>query len=387
MGIVCTLQVGGRFLRSHARATEVEMKERDAVRSIGMWRVVLLGATLAMGACGTDSATSDSDGAVPVDPDATDDDATLPGEDDAQASDTTPGETDGTTPEDVVPDGLPDPDPDTTEPGDDVTPDDDVVPDDDTTLLPPDPIPECEPDAERVQRCDDGSSGAVCRCVDGQWTCSGDGCRDARCDDESILSCLALEPTCGTGEIAAIRDGCWTCLNAVTCLAPGTLPIDGICTSDAQCRPSQFCGRASTPGPPIRRCTNHSCRTESAPTCDLPRISCAAGEVSVVRGGCWVCVDAITCEGDDIPEPSCTTDIECATDAWCNDCASSSCDTCDDCIGACEPLGCESESVVTCRCVRPTCGEGGSAIVRDGCWVCVDRDTCRARVDEDTCGL
>jgi hypothetical protein len=91
-------------------------------------------------------------------------------------------------------------------------------------------------------------------------------------------------------------------------------------------------------------------------------------------------VDPIPDAGDvqsdlDTADPRfCSGDLECDLNEYCGGCISS-CDGCDDCRFACQPLTCASEDVLTCRCARPECG-AAVAVVRDGCWVCVDPVTC-----------
>jgi len=78
----------------------------------------------------------------------------------------------------------------------------------------------------------------------------------------------------------------------------------------------------------------------------------------------------------------CSGDLECDLDEYCGGCFSS-CDGCDDCRFACVPLPCASEDVLRCRCARPECGSA-TAVVRDGCWVCVDPGTCEP-IDDTGC--
>ena len=93
--------------------------------------------------------------------------------------------------------------------------------------------------------------------------------------------------------------------------------------------------------------------------------------------------DTLADVDSDAPGPRfCSSDMECNLDEYCGGCVSS-CDGCDDCRFACQPLTCASEDTLTCRCARPECGQG-TAIVRDGCWVCVDPNTCED-IDDTGC--
>lgn len=249
------------------------------------------------------------------------------------------------------------------------------------------PEPECTPEDDREIRCADGSLGVTCSCDDeGLWSCAGDGCDGNRCDDGSALTCRIAIPDCGIGEIVAVIDGCYACVNSVTCsrLTDGLPGIGGTCSTDADCRASEQCQRATTPGPPRSECTAHSCETEEAPVCRVARPGCGADGVAVVQDGCWVCVNAATCEPvEGTAVSACATNADCGLGTVCDPCAEGSGD---DCVARCVPQDCPSEDALTCRCIEPDCGESAVLVIRDGCWACVDADTCRAIVDADTCG-
>ena len=126
---------------------------------------------------------------------------------------------------------------------------------------------------------------------------------------------------------------------------------------------------------------NTSC-DNSELICDATEPTCEAGEIAAIRGGCWECVNAISC----LPwgMAGCAADVDCSADEYCNSCATSSCAGCADCVAACVPHDCETEDDVTCRMLRPDCGEGNVAVARatssDGpiCWVCVSRTSCES---------
>jgi hypothetical protein len=217
------------------------------------------------------------------------------------------------------------------------------------------------------------------------------------------------------------------------------------CTADFDCPASMYCdpcGGSSCPACTdcVPLCRPHGCATEPEPLCNMVRPQCGEGATSVVRDGCWICVDRATCEQvpwhdprcDDgtepacpmVPptcaeheilayqggcfacvnpatcrpwgEPGCEGDASCAPEDWCDGCGSSSCPMCDDCVAACVPHGCPTEPEAFCEMVRPECGEEGVAVARDGCWICVDLETCEAvpghdpRCDDGTtpsCGM
>ncbi len=122
---------------------------------------------------------------------------------------------------------------------------------------------------------------------------------------------------------------------------------------------------------------------------------CVDGEVSTVEVSCedgpaivsCECVaGAWECTPDPCEEPTpCRQDAECSTAEYCDDCATSSCPDCEDCVAGCMPHGCPTEDSVTCRILRPDCGDSGVAVAVDGCWECVDSNTCERAVEPSDC--
>lgn len=132
--------------------------------------------------------------------------------------------------------------------------------------------------------------------------------RDTSCDDGDDTLCDALPPECEAFEVAAAVDGCWACVNAITCRPWG----EPGCATHADCGPEAVCNECATGSCPfcedcVPGCTPHDCDTEPEPACDEERPACVEEEISVVRGGCWVCVSAETCE----PGVACVDDHEC----------------------------------------------------------------------------
>lgn len=128
----------------------------------------------------------------------------------------------------------------------------------------------------------------------GAWCCA----RDERCDDGTPRTCDARAPTsCAVGELLAVKDGCWACVHEVTCLPWG---VDA-CTADADCGPTEICEVcAASPCPQCAGCTSacvrHGCDTAAGVSCMQGRPECDAGQVSVIRQGCWTCVDSESCD-------------------------------------------------------------------------------------------
>jgi hypothetical protein len=200
-------------------------------------------------------------------------------------------------------------------------------------------------------------------------------CMPNPCHDGSTPVCLMPVPECAPYEVLTVVDGCYACLNVETC-APWGEPG---CATSADCEPEETCdpcAHGSCPGCEdcVPGCVEHGCFTEDVLECAMIRPECEPGAVSVIRGGCWVCVDRTTC----LPwgEPGCMHDSGCPPERYCDPCGTSSCPMCPDCVPACVPHGCPTEPEALCDMVRPDCGEGSVAVVRGGCWVCVDLDDC-----------
>jgi hypothetical protein len=251
--------------------------------------------------------------------------------------------------------------------------------------------------------------------------------QDGVCDDGSQLVCAMAAPTCEEWETLAIIDGCYLCVNEATCRPWG----EPECGSDVDCSPSEYCDPCGSSSCPncrdcVAACVAHGCETQDAATCEMVRPDCGEGKVAVVADGCWTCVDLQTCAPardthcDDAQEPvcampmptcqqgaipavrdgcwlcvnpttcepwgqgACQSDQDCTPAQWCNPCGTSSCPGCLDCVPACTAHGCETEPAgeLTCYMARPECSENGVAVIRDGCWMCVDRTSCSAVRDE-----
>lgn len=159
----------------------------------------------------------------------------------------------------------------------------------------------------------------------GEPICEPGSTREETCSDGSVISC-----TCQP-------DGSWTC--------------DGACRDDA-------------------------CDDGSMLACRRLEPTCEDYEIAAIIDGCWECVNPRTC----VPwgEPGCRSDIDCDAGAVCDDCATGSCPFCEDCVPGCVDTGCPSDGPLECDATRPECDEGAVAIVRDGCWACVDIETCGA---------
>lgn len=87
----------------------------------------------------------------------------------------------------------------------------------------PEPDPDCEPEDECSADADCLNGycdvGAACMGLD----CPPpppNRCVVPDCDDDSQLLCRMMVPNCPPGQTAAVRDGCYTCVDARTCEEP-----------------------------------------------------------------------------------------------------------------------------------------------------------------------
>ncbi|MCC7381433.1 MAG: hypothetical protein IT384_06360 [Deltaproteobacteria bacterium] len=141
-------------------------------------------------------------------------------------------------------------------------------------------------------------------------TCDAIGCPPAppsqcvypSCDDGSVVLCDALPPECGIGQVVAVRNGCYECVDARTCTSQ---PPPVWCTSDLDC-PEGYCvfdgGGATEPpggsGVPFMagQCVVPVCDDGTDLQCRMMRPLCGGGLVAAIRNGCYECVDAYTCQ-------------------------------------------------------------------------------------------
>ncbi len=122
------------------------------------------------------------------------------------------------------------------------------------------------------------------------------------------------------------------------------------------------------------------CDDGTEPLCEMvPPVCDDQWEILAYQGNCYVCVNPTTC----VPwgEPGCRDDRDCDVTKRCDSCATGSCPMCLDCVAGCVPHGCPTEDEPLCNMIRPLC-DGGVAVVRDGCWVCVGLGACAPMRDE-----
>jgi len=305
----------------------------------------------------------------------------------ADASDAT-----GATDEEVsaLPDGgdpSPDPaSPDATDPGPD--PPDATGGGDGGTDPDPRPIPgePCDTSEDTDWRCSDGTEVPWCTCEGGSFVCirtPQTACPRGACDDETEAICAMLPPACPSGQIVAVQGGCYECVDPGTCT-----PVEAVetpCEHISECPRGSYCDECGTSSCPacddcIAICLPYAtaCDDDSTLVCRALRPTCGEGEVSAVIQGCWACLDERTCEPASTTTTLCSSDSDCSIGAYCDECGTSSCPECRDCIATCVPYDepCDDGSTLICRALRPNCPDGQISAVIDGCWACVNASTC-----------
>lgn len=244
--------------------------------------------------------------------------------------------------------------------------------------------------------------GAVCcaGCVGGESHCSGPGgvCPALDCPPEctSDEDCSAYGTECCFGCDPGETVG--RCNRGDSPCPPTSCPTCGrheVCGAHEQCCPGACPGYRDSCQPADSMCIVPDC---PAPTCE-PMRAYGQGECDAELGVRWngaYCegISGCDCVGVDCgriygsmsecegyhgscsPEPGCTSDLDCPESMYCNGCARGSCPACLDCAPDCVPNPCGHEGEPVCDESRPECGTSGVAIVKDGCWVCVDPNTC-----------
>ncbi|MBW2702011.1 MAG: hypothetical protein JRF33_14435 [Deltaproteobacteria bacterium] len=242
---------------------------------------------------------------------------------------------------------------------------------------------------ETRYECADGSTVPWCGCdSDDNYECIDspeNQCRDTSCDDGSDDLCEMVPPDCEGFEILAIQNDCWVCVDPDTC-EPVVACVQGEerlfeCPGGemvpwCDCLDGEWvCIRS-----PESQCRDASCDDGTEAFCDLIPPVCEDYEIFAYQNNCYLCVNPATCRP--WGQPGCHRDLDCPPAEYCDDCASSSCPGCEDCVAGCLPHGCPTEPEPACFMERPDCGPGQVAVVEDLCWLCVDQGTCEASVCE-----
>ncbi len=132
--------------------------------------------------------------------------------------------------------------------------------------------------------------------------------------------CPGLE---AVGCARPVEGVCEPCVGAVVCVRCG----DGQCgEGENVCNCPDDCPAEPPMGP---------CDDGGPVFCEIEPRACEPGSILAARNGCWACVNPATC----LPwgEAECRDDSDCPDGETCDECGSSSCPACDDCVPACAP--------------------------------------------------
>lgn len=233
----------------------------------------------------------------------------------------------------------------------------------------------------------DNTCGSDADCPNGyceSTTCAGLDCPTSGicitpdCDDDSAAVCLVMAPTCPAGMNAAIRTGCWECVDARTCSAscphliclPGSQPVD---TDGDGCQDvcESYCPVVDCPTGTHAVDTDADscddiCKPDDGGAC-LSDAGCGVGELCAVieTNGCCMpnelCEFAFPqCSGQCVPENP--PQFDCSTNADCDGsmfCALENEETCGG-PGLCRPL-----SEFCYQVMAPVCGCNGVTFNND----------------------
>lgn len=217
---------------------------------------------------------------------------------------------------------------------------------------------ECPPVACPPPTCEDGTA-----CREGQICCPGCSGPGICVDEGTGCPDIACPPSCTTDDDCGFG-GVGLCCS--DCVGGGYCSEDGSCaTCPGDCGPMDARGVGFCDAFLGWAWNGMDCEPLSGCSCE----GADCGEVSVDESDC------ASLHAHCASRP-CSSDGECDTNEWCDPCAHGSCPVCADCVAACVDSRCATGESATCRMVRPECGDGGTAIVVDGCWLCVDAYTC-----------
>lgn len=122
--------------------------------------------------------------------------------------------------------------------------------------------------------CDSLDGASVCincgnsKCEEGENVCNcPTDCKEERnkmCDDGSVDMCDMMPPVdCEGSTILAVQNGCWHCVDPLTCKETDR---------DAHCDDGTI------------------------PTCKMPQPECSKSEILAYQNNCYYCVDPVTCK-------------------------------------------------------------------------------------------
>jgi hypothetical protein len=156
-----------------------------------------------------------------------------------------------------------------------------------------------------------------------------------------MVTCRLLRPECGDDGVAVAVDGCWQCVDSETCessVEPSDCEVSGGTCFDSGTCPDGWERIRSTCGTRAACCVEPdpvggSCDDGSDVVCAVAPPTCRDSEILAVQDGCWMCVNPATCLPWGVPE--CEVTRDCDRGEVCDECASSSCPFCGDCVAVC----------------------------------------------------
>ena len=121
-----------------------------------------------------------------------------------------------------------------------------------------------------------------------------------------------------------------------------------------------------------------SCDDGTEPLCDMVEPVCEDSEILAYQDYCYRCVNPATCAP--WGEATCRTDADCALGEICDDCGTSSCPGCLDCVAACVSTrddSCDDGTVPVCLLLVPMeCEDYEILAWQNSCYACVNPATC-----------
>lgn len=209
------------------------------------------------------------------------------------------------------------------------------------------------------------------------------------CDDGIELSCKAMEPNCEKGTTMAIQDGCYACVDPMTCKTidippPPPEPAD-TCKADADCTFTKFeslvtntdeCFCAMCPNWPVNKPTHAARAAAWEQHCNQWSMDKPCPMPSCADPGPIACENSQCVAASDPPPSQCDTNVFC--DGPVPDCKAPLIPVNKDgCWGCGHPDTCTcSDGPASCLMIPPVCAEGMELATIDGCYQCVNPITC-----------
>ena len=155
---------------------------------------------------------------------------------------------------------------------------------------------------------------------------AGGFCVFPNCDDGSEPLCDMIPPVCAPGEVAAVQDNCWACLDARTCRG-----YEPYCGGDVDCAPGEVCESVcdcwddpttDPNGSGVAPCECYGVCVPAPPPPEECRSDADCPQGSSCLTACWDCIpEDPDCQGGctsycaetDPPQYECRADEDCLT--------------------------------------------------------------------------